>query len=704
MKCFYANVVGKQQNKIYPNFKEIKTREDLIEVVSHDYVGAEYEKNTRSNKNFNTSDCLMLDCDNDHSDDPSTWVDLEMVKEWFPNVTMMVHYSKSHNKPKNGKAARPKFHILFPIKEIADIETYKNLKLKVNNYFPYFDSNAVDAARFFYGTTNPNVEIIQGNFNVDDFLNWIDEGKGESFKVGEGHRNGYLSSFGAKVVKRYGYTDQAYSLILQRNESVCEPPLEEEEIKNTIWKSLKGFFDRLVLTKGYVPPEQYKNWQEDLIRNEKTHAIVNCTENLELILNNDPLLKNIVYNELATDIEIIGPVAWPVKSRFWRDADDAQLVCYVNKKYTNFSKENYNNAVTKVVDDRSYHPIRNYFEKLPKWDRVPRVETFLVDYFGAEDTPYTRAVIRKILVAAYKRVFNPGIKFDYILVLNGPQGVGKSTAIAKLGMDWYSDSLNISDMNDKTAAEKLQGYWILEIGELAGMKKADIDKVKAFISRQDDKYRASFGRRVNSHPRQCIFFATTNAEDGFLRDITGNRRFWPVRTPGTGSKKAWELTADVINQIWAEVVEIAAKGENLFLDSEELSQAAEEATNSAMEHDEREGLVREYLNTLLPEDWWKMDIGARISFLSDINHEMHKEGTAQRTEVSNIEIWTECLGKRKEDFSASDSYAISAIMKSIEGWTRTSERKVVPGYGRQRVYKLQSKSSSKGQVDNLDKI
>ena len=138
MKCFYANVVGKQQNKLYPNFKEIKNREDLIEVVSHDYVGAEYEKNTRSNKNFITSDCLMLDCDNDHSDDPSTWVDLEMVKEWFPNVTMMIHYSKSHNKPKNGKAARPKFHILFPIKEIADIETYKNLKLKVNNYFPFF--------------------------------------------------------------------------------------------------------------------------------------------------------------------------------------------------------------------------------------------------------------------------------------------------------------------------------------------------------------------------------------------------------------------------------------------------------------------------------------------------------------------------------------------------------------------------------------
>ena len=154
----------------------------------------------------------------------------------------------------------------------------------------------------------------------------------------------------------------------------------------------------------------------------------------------------------------------------------------------------------------------------------------------------------------------------YMLVLNGPQGIGKSTLIAKLGGPWYSDSVSLTDMNDKTAAEKLQGYWILEIGELAGMKKADIDKVKAFISRQDDKYRASFGRRVTPHPRQCIFFATTNSENGYLRDITGNRRFWTVKTPGTGSKKPWDMTAEEVDQIWAEVLVMVAQGETLYLD------------------------------------------------------------------------------------------------------------------------------------------
>ena len=384
----------------------------------------------------------------------------------------------------------------------------------------------------------------------------------------------------------------------------------------------------------------------------------------------------------------MGEIAWPVKSRFWRDADDAQLICYINDKYGNFTKENYVNAVTKVVDDRSYHPIKQYLESLPEWDGTSRVETFLIDYFGAEDTPYSRAIIKKILVAAYMRIYHPGIKFDYIMVLNGPQGVGKSTAIAKLGMDWYSDSLSVSDMNDKTAAEKLQGYWILEIGELAGMKKADIDKVKAFISRQDDKYRASFGRRVNSHPRQCIFFATTNEQNGYLRDNTGNRRFWPIKTAGTGSKKAWELTSDEVKQIWAEVKVLAEKGESLFIDDKLIAEAAEEAAQEAMQHDEREGLVREYLDTLLPENWYELDIGERISFLGDKKHELHKEGTMRRTFVTNIEIWTECFGNRKEAFTGNDVGPIATIMNKMKGWTRTDERKSVPGYGRQRIYKV----------------
>lgn len=690
MIVYYSDVTHKKSNKFYPHKIEVKTIEDLKKAVSFDYTGCEFKEFTRGNENFLSTDCLLLDVDNDDSDAPEDWVTVEMVKEYFSNVEMYIHYSTHHLIEKNGKAARPKFHLLFPIGKIEDGLTFQQLKKKVSNYFPFFDGNAMDNGRFFFGTKPPQVDYIKGSITLDKFIAWADSDYNPNLEIGEGHRNGYLCSFGARVVKKIGYVDEAYKAILDRNEEVCKPPLEEDEIKNTIWKSLESFNKKLLKTPGYIPPDKYKelDWESKLIRNDKTKAISNCTNNLILILENDPLLRNIVYNELANDIEIVGEIAWPVKSRFWRDADDAQLICYINDKYGNFTKENYVNAVTKVVDDRSYHPIKQYLESLPEWDGTSRVETFLIDYFGAEDTPYSRAIIKKILVAAYMRIYHPGIKFDYIMVLNGPQGVGKSTAIAKLGMDWYSDSLSVSDMNDKTAAEKLQGYWILEIGELAGMKKADIDKVKAFISRQDDKYRASFGRRVNSHPRQCIFFATTNEQNGYLRDNTGNRRFWPIKTPGTGSKKAWELTSDEVKQIWAEVKVLAEKGESLFIDDKLIAEAAEEAAQEAMQHDEREGLVREYLDTLLPENWYELDIGERISFLGDKKHELHKEGTMRRTFVTNIEIWTECFGNRKEAFTGNDVGPIATIMNKMKGWTRTDERKSVPGYGRQRIYKV----------------
>ena len=220
----------------------------------------------------------------------------------------------------------------------------------------------------------------------------------------------------------------------------------------------------------------------------------------------------------------------------------------------------------------------------------------------------------------------------------------------------------------------------------AGMKKADIDKVKAFISRQDDKYRASFGRRVTPHPRQCIFFGTTNSQNGYLRDITGNRRFWTVRTPGTGRLKPWELSKEDVRQIWAEALALVKKGEKLYLDSD-LEAYSQVEQSAAMEQDDREGLVSTYLNLLLPENWDSMDIYARQEYISDPNSPTQPKGMVQRNTVSNLEIWCECFGKRKEDIKPSDSYAIAAIMLHIAGWQKTDERETQPIYGRQRLYK-----------------
>ena len=441
----------------------------------------------------------------------------------------------------------------------------------------------------------------------------------------------------------------------------------------------------LLREKQEAAAEEFEDWTKALMR-DRGGQLQNSLHNITLIMANDPQLKALRFNQLADGMEIKGDVPWKHPARFWRDADDAQLICYIDANYGTFSARNYQIAVAKVVDDRSYHPIREFLESLPPWDEKTRAETILIEYLGAADNSYTRAVTRKTLCAAVARVKHPGIKFDNILVLNGDQGIGKSTLIEKLGGEWYSDSLSLTDMNDKTAAEKLQGYWILEIGELAGMKKADIDKVKAFISRQDDKYRASFGRRVTPHPRQCIFFGTTNAQNGYLRDITGNRRFWTVRTPGNGRWKPWQLVKEEVEQIWAEALVLVARGEKLYLDSdlEALSQVEQSA---AMEQDDREGLVSTYLNLLLPENWSEMDGYARQEYVRDPNGPTQPKGMVERNSVSNLEIWCECFGKRKEDIKPFDSYAISAIMLRIPGWQKTDERRILPLYGQQRLYK-----------------
>ena len=428
-----------------------------------------------------------------------------------------------------------------------------------------------------------------------------------------------------------------------------------------------------------------EDWQNGLELDKSGH-VKNTLHNLTIILENDPNLKGVVFNQLLDGMEIKGEVPWKHPSKFWRDADDAQLISYVDAHYGTFSARNYDIAVTKVADDRAYHPIREFIESLPEWDKVPRVDTLLVDYLGAGDTAYVRAVTRKTLCAAISRVLRPGCKFDSMLVLNGPQGVGKSTLIAKLAGEWFSDSLNLGDTKDKTAAEKLQGYWILEIGELAGMRKADLDKVKAFISRQDDKYRASFGRRVTPHPRQCVFFGTTNSERGYLRDITGNRRFWTVKTPGGIRLHPWDLTDMAVRQIWAEALFYVKAGERLYLDAD-LEQEARGEQREAMEQDDREGLVRAYLDRLLPDNWEKMDVYRRQDYIRDPGDPTHPEGRHPRTAVSNMEIWCECFGKRKEELHPADSYAIAAIMERIEGWERSGKfSSTCTPYGKQRLY------------------
>ncbi|SPF47576.1 Virulence-associated protein E (fragment) [Candidatus Desulfosporosinus infrequens] len=310
----------------------------------------------------------------------------------------------------------------------------------------------------------------------------------------------------------------------------------------------------------------------------------------------------------------------------------------------------------------------------------------LIDYLGAADIDYVRSVTRKVFTAAVARVFEPGVKFDWMLVLNGPGGIGKSTLINKLAGQWFSDSLQLSDTHDKTGAEKLQGFWIMEIGELSGMKRTEQDALKQFLSSQNDIYRASFGRRATPHLRQCIFIGTTNSERGYLRDTTGNRRFWPVKVDAS-DKKPWSITDEDISQTWAEAKVRYHAGETLQL-PEELEKYAEQMQNEAMEVDDREGVIEAYLNKLLPNDWESKNEYARRDYLSSYydNDSIFPKGNNPRTTVSAQEIWCEAFGKDKGNIRRTDSLEICVMLRRIKGWESKGKLQTTPLYGRQKIF------------------
>ena len=431
----------------------------------------------------------------------------------------------------------------------------------------------------------------------------------------------------------------------------------------------------------------------------------NSMLNAMLIFHNDENLRCIVFNELSESIEIKkgedgSDVPWSHPNEIWRDQDDAQLIAYLDLNYGSFSERIYTNALKKITDDRRYHPIRDYLNSLPTWDGIPRVDRLLVTTLGAADTEYVHAITRKTLCAAIARAMVPGTKFDTVLVMIGPQGCGKSTICSKLAGPWFNDSLMLTDTKDKTAPEKLQGYWLQEISELAGLRKSDLETLKGFLSRQNDIFRPAYGRHSTPHKRQCIFIGTTNAEQGFLRDTTGNRRFWPVTVPGYSAtlpdtvppeaaafhKHSWELKQADIDQIWAEALTYYNAHESLVLPAE-LKEEAAKSQRESMETDDREPLVREYLEKLLPANWYNLEIPVRINYLNGGEFAGAKlTGTMKRKRVCNMEIWTECFGNTSAKIGRADSNQIIAMLERIPGWVRSPKKARVKPYGVVTVY------------------
>lgn len=413
------------------------------------------------------------------------------------------------------------------------------------------------------------------------------------------------------------------------------------------------------------------SWIDQLKTHEKTGLPLPTSSNIELILSHGEWKGVLAYDAFGNTEVIRKDLPWRDRERPyddyepWLAADDKRLLHWFGKKFEIKSNNVIQNAFTEVAHANRFHPIIEYLEA-QDWDGTERIDWLFTDYLGAENTPYVHEVTRKMFIAAVKRLYEPGCKFDYMLVLVGPQGAGKSTIIQMLAQHWFSDSLKTFDT--KEAGEHLQSAWIFEFGELAAMSKAEVDEIKQFITKRSDKYRVAYDRVVTDFPRKCVFFGTTNNWN-FLKDPTGNRRFWPVTIdPNKRTKDVFtDLTEYEIGQIWAEVLHAYRNGEELTL-SPEVDREAARIQGVHMEDDPRLGLIQEWLETPIEDEW---------------GEEPNKQ---LRNRVCASQIWVECLGNKKGAMRPWEAREICDIMRRIPGWKERNGRSRIPGYGLQTTF------------------
>lgn len=431
------------------------------------------------------------------------------------------------------------------------------------------------------------------------------------------------------------------------------------------------------------------NWQLLLKRNHQTGEVKNTIDNVMLILEHDPRIRGkFALNEFTGRGEILDVLPWSTGGketrRMWSDTDSNALYWWMEKTWGITGRGNIDSALDIHAKLHAFNPVVDYLTGI-KWDRQPRLDTLFIDYLGAEDTPYTRAVTRKAFTAAVARAMNPGCKYDNMLILCGPQGIGKSTILDKMSHGWFNDS--IRTFEGKEASELLQGVWIIEVAELDAFRRTDVSCIKQFLSLTSDRYRQAYGRNVTEFKRRCVFFGTCNNID-FLQDTTGNRRFWPVDTRAqTPTKDVFnDLTSDEIDQVWAEAYFRFITGEQIFL-SGDTAEAAMVKQEAHRERSIQEGVIAEFVARKIPDDWAKWTVDRRRDFWAGgIKAEDASINLVDRQTICAAEVWRELYGHpMDEKAKKSETREINSILASIPGWKNAGVI-YIPQHGAQRGF------------------
>jgi len=443
--------------------------------------------------------------------------------------------------------------------------------------------------------------------------------------------------------------------LLDRGASVAnlEWPIEEG----------KGIDDRL----RAIGPERvladieavvFGGWQSQLLRNKETDKFLPCYENVALFLEHSPEWAGVIaYNEFTGGYHVLRQAPAPVTARTGDEIEDHFDVEATRwlERHGVFVKPNVVRLVVDAIARRNpFHPVKEFLESLPEWDGKSRIESWLIDYCGVESSDanpnqYARAVGACWLRSAVARILQPGCKADHMLVLEGEQGIGKSTAARILAGEWFTDQL--SNMDTKDASMQLRGAWFIELSELGTLGRADAAKEKAFLTQQEERFRLPYGKRLVHVPRQCVFIGTTNA-DSWLKDETGGRRFWPVRC--RGQIKLKELQDDR-DQLWAEALHSYRAGGKWYLDDNAVVASAIEQQKQRYETDVWQPVIEAWLRQPTQRD----------------DEEGHAVGTfTSRTDSVTIDdVLAHAVGKRLDQWTQGDKNRIARCLRSL-GWER----------------------------------
>ena len=518
-------------------------------------------------------------------------------------------------------------------------------------------------------------EIAKADNNVKYFLNHDDQKQNAAFTmpniVAAGQRNQMLFRF-ACMMQAKGASDQSvFAATMAENESTCSPPLTEQEVRIIVSSATK--YDKgkpiHIDSEGVATREN----KDDVIGNPEwvlnfldcnhdkdgnIKSVKQFVHNFEIVMDKDDRFAGkIRFNEFAQQLYLCGNVPWEKEDncRAWSSHDDSALFSLIQADYGLKSRQDFADALKNVSMRNKFHPVRELLDSLT-WDGKEHIRSLLPEYLGAEDSDYTYQVMRLWMLGAVSRVYKPGSKFDYTIILQGSQGIGKSTFLKLMALDdsWFNDSLDSLD-SDK-AVQSLTGSWIIELAELKSLARTagGVESVKRFLTATQDKYRIPYERRADTFYRQCVFAGTTNKDD-FLQDETGNRRFLIVQTGVKKPSKSLFVPEimDAIKLAWAEAVHIWKNEKPQLILPEAYMQEAKELQEANMADDGKRGIIQEYL-----------------------------EG---KTQVCAREIWEKALGEnvspRKYQITE-----INDIIAKVPGWKKLKSPRNFEGYGKQRGF------------------